>query len=402
MLMPDILVSVIVPIYNVKFYLERCINSIIKQTYRNIEIILVDDGSTDGCADICERYVPVDKRIRVIHKANGGLVSARKAGTEAAKGDYILNVDGDDWIEDDRIQNLVRDGLSTGTDMVYMSGLKKDFGDRSILVSTDVPCAIYDRDDIINKLFSLFSDTNRCFKVLLRHNIWMWAVKRELLQRNQRKVDDRIIMAEDQACIWYCLLEAESVTVMKESGYHYIQERKSAITYAVSDKYKEGLKILFSQMLHEINQCRDKERVKEIWISAFTITVFYAAYDILLDDNTDFLFPYEKVSKGSRIAVYGAGKAGKSMMTALEENGSYQVMLWVDKNVKQSPLQKYKIESVDRLSDVDYDYVIIAVADADMAEEINIELTEMGIEKGKIATMNAGAITEERMLELMK
>ena len=161
-----------------------------------------------------------------------------------------------------------------------------------------------------------------------------------------------------------------------------------------------------------MNQCRDKERVKEIWISAFTITVFYAAYDILLDDNTDFLFPYEKVSKGSRIAVYGAGKAGKSMMTALEENGSYQVMLWVDKNVKQSPLQKYKIESVDRLSDVDYDYVIIAVADADMAmsrisdadmaEEINIELTEMGIEKGKIATMNAGAITEERMLELMK
>lgn len=402
MLMPDILVSVIVPVYNVKFYLDRCINSIIKQTYRNIEIILVDDGSTDGCADICERYVPVDRRIRVIHKANGGLVSARKAGTEAAKGDYILNVDGDDWIEDDRIQNLVRDGLSTGTDMVYMSGLKKDFGDKSILVGTDVPCAIYDRDDIINKLFPLFTDTNRCFKVLLRHNIWMWAVRRELLQRNQQKVDDRIIMAEDQACIWYCLMEAESVTVMKESGYHYIQERKSAITYAVSDKYKEGLKILFNQMLHRIDQCRDKERIKKIWISAFAITVFYAAYDILLDENTDFLFPYEKVSKGSRIAVYGAGKIGKSMMTALGKSKNYQIMLWVDKKAKQLSMHQHQIEPVSNLPGCEYDYVVIAVADADMADEIRIELQKMGIEKDKIATMDAGAITEKRMLELMK
>ena len=89
-------ISIVVPVYNIERYIERCIESLVSQTYRNIEIILVDDGSEDASGCICDRYAGRDSRIRVIHKENGGLVSARTAGGMQATGDYVCSVDGDD------------------------------------------------------------------------------------------------------------------------------------------------------------------------------------------------------------------------------------------------------------------------------------------------------------------
>ena len=93
-------ISVIVPIYKVENYLNRCVESIRKQTYRNLEIILVDDGSPDACGEMCDRYAQEDSRIRVIHKENGGLSDARNAGIEVPAGEYIAFIDSDDWIDD--------------------------------------------------------------------------------------------------------------------------------------------------------------------------------------------------------------------------------------------------------------------------------------------------------------
>lgn len=100
------LVSVIVPIYNVEEYLPRCLDSIVSQTYRNLEIILVDDGSPDGCGTICDRYAESDSRIRVIHQENTGVAAARNAGLDIMTGEYIMFVDPDDWISQDAVQKL--------------------------------------------------------------------------------------------------------------------------------------------------------------------------------------------------------------------------------------------------------------------------------------------------------
>ena len=94
--MAQTLVSIIVPVYNVESYLEECVESIINQSYENLDIILIDDGSTDNCGQICDKYAALDKRVTVIHKTNGGLSSARNRGIEAAKGDYFCFVDSDD------------------------------------------------------------------------------------------------------------------------------------------------------------------------------------------------------------------------------------------------------------------------------------------------------------------
>ena len=104
--MDNELISIVIPIYNVEKYIEKCLDSVIKQTYKNIEIILVDDGSPDNCGKICDSYANNDKRIQVIHKENGGLSDARNVGIERANGKYITFVDSDDYIELDYIEYL--------------------------------------------------------------------------------------------------------------------------------------------------------------------------------------------------------------------------------------------------------------------------------------------------------
>jgi glycosyltransferase involved in cell wall biosynthesis len=105
------LVSIIVPIYNVEKYIEKCVKSILEQDYKNIEVILVDDGSPDGSPKLIDKFKKMDSRVIVLHKPNGGVSSARNAGIDIAKGEYILFIDGDDWIESDYVSyfiNLVK------------------------------------------------------------------------------------------------------------------------------------------------------------------------------------------------------------------------------------------------------------------------------------------------------
>ena len=102
------LVSIIVPVYNIETYLPRCVDSLLRQSYPNLEVLLVDDGSTDGSGPLCDAYATQDARVRVIHKQNGGLSDARNAGLEAAKGECLSFVDGDDWVSPYYIENLYR------------------------------------------------------------------------------------------------------------------------------------------------------------------------------------------------------------------------------------------------------------------------------------------------------
>lgn len=129
------LVSVIVPIYKVEKYLCQCIDSIIAQTYQNLEIILVDDGSPDGCGATCDEYAQNDSRIRVIHKENGGLSSARNVGLAAATGEYVMFVDSDDWIEPDSIQRLYEELVIHNAQMAIGVMQKIADGTNNILFS---------------------------------------------------------------------------------------------------------------------------------------------------------------------------------------------------------------------------------------------------------------------------
>lgn len=391
-------ISIVVPIYNIQDYLERCIESILNQSYKNVEVILVDDGSTDKCPEICDNYSKKDNRINVIHKKNGGLVSARKAGTAIAKGDYILNVDGDDWIEKERIEVLVNEGiLPDRADMIYMSGHKKDFGKDSIAVDYEIPIGTFYRDEIEKRIWPLLFDEKEVFRARISDSLWTWAIKRELLQEKQKLINDELITGEDIICCWFCLVGADSVTLIKQSGYHYIQ-RESSLSYkAVSSSIDNGarIKIWYHQFIDYLNENKVSNNIYKLFVGVVIRTLMQSNYELLLDQKAEYLYPFSKILSGSKIIVYGAGKIGYSLMSYLSKTKKYQVVLWVDRNKQRLTLPGYEIASVEDILKKDFDYIAVAVQNVDIAKKIEELLIHKGVAQSKIALMDANVVREE-------
>ena len=168
-------ISVIVPVYNVEKYLEKCIDSILSQTFKNFEIILVDDGSTDSCGIICDEYERLDNRVKVIHKINGGLSSARNSGLEIASGEYVAFVDSDDWIDKNMYQELYNEAKKNNADIVQCKFIKakdenvsiynNEFNEVEVIGNLDALCNLYNErciETVVtwNKLYKryLFND----------------------------------------------------------------------------------------------------------------------------------------------------------------------------------------------------------------------------------------------------
>ena len=171
------LFSVIVPIYNIEKYLCRCIDSVLAQTFDDYELILVDDGSPDACPVICDEYAKKDKRIKVIHKENGGLVSARQAGIVEAVGDYIFHLDGDDAICNDALESAYKIIEEMHPDIVSFSYRRCINGEIEGEVVDDlVPEGLYNKDDMREKIYpNLLS--NESMKNLF-YFLWGKAIKR--------------------------------------------------------------------------------------------------------------------------------------------------------------------------------------------------------------------------------
>lgn len=146
------LISVIVPVYNVKPYLEKCVASIVNQTYKNLEIILVDDGSTDGSGLLCDQFAQKDKRIKVIHKKNGGLSDARNAGMEVSTGDFIAFVDSDDWLDIDMYEILLSNIRKTNSD-VAKCRCRRVFEKHIVDEGEDKIDVLSDKTQVIKKIF---------------------------------------------------------------------------------------------------------------------------------------------------------------------------------------------------------------------------------------------------------
>lgn len=146
------LISIIIPIYKVEPYLRRCLDSIVKQTYTNLEIILIDDGSPDGCPKICDEYASKDCRIVVIHKKNGGQSEARNQGLDICKGDYISFVDSDDWVEPTYIEDLLNLAIKDDADIVVCE-LQKVYPHSKTQLSQEPTHQLYTPVEAIKRLF---------------------------------------------------------------------------------------------------------------------------------------------------------------------------------------------------------------------------------------------------------
>ncbi|MBC5624031.1 glycosyltransferase [Clostridium sp. NSJ-49] len=211
-------ISIIVPIYNVELYVERCIESILNQSLSDFDLILVDDGSTDKSGEICEGYAKKDSRIQVIHKKNGGLSSARNAGIEIAQGKYIAFVDGDDFIHKDMYKILYDKIIQNDSDIVICE-FKKVYN------KTDVIDTIENTKSIelnnIDALHMLYSDKGAEFTVA-----WNKIYKKELFDE-VRYEEGKI--HEDEFIAHKLLYKAQKITYVSKQLYNYIQREDSII-----------------------------------------------------------------------------------------------------------------------------------------------------------------------------
>ena len=223
----EALISVIVPIYSIDKYIGICIESIIKQTYRNLEIILVDDGSPDKCPEICDLYASKDSRIKVIHKPNGGLVSARKAGLLASHGEYIGYVDGDDWIDSEFYQSLYSAITKYDAD-IAIAGFSRDLFSKSQPMLNSISPGFYSGEKL-QDMYEKMICNDDFFKHGITTYVWNKLFKRDVLMQKQLEVDNRITIGEDAAVVYPVLLDCKKVCITDNCDYHYRQREDSML-----------------------------------------------------------------------------------------------------------------------------------------------------------------------------
>ncbi|OUP56312.1 hypothetical protein B5F14_09775 [Faecalitalea cylindroides] len=218
-------VSVIIPIYQVEKYLERCIKSVINQSYKNIEIILIDDGSTDHCPTICDEYAQKDSRIIVIHKQNGGLSSARNSGLSACSGDYVSFIDSDDYIDEHMIETMVKKIETTNSDIVCC-GFYFEM-DNGYFSKSFMPDLILNRSNAIDALIE---------NTYLNHYSWNKLYKKKVF-KNVYFPEGKLF--EDIRTTYKLFLNADKVCLIDEYLYHYQIRRNSIISSSKGDKVFE-------------------------------------------------------------------------------------------------------------------------------------------------------------------
>ena len=225
------MISVIVPVYRVENYLRRCVDSILNQTYTDFELLLVDDGSPDGCPQICDEYAASDSRVRVIHKTNGGLISARNEGIRAARGSYVCIVDGDDWALEYMLQ-FIHDTVSRfseAPDMVLFAA-HNVYSDHMEETLNNVPEGYYDRERLEKEIFPrLLTDTQNGIQAgVIQAHTWDKAFRRELLEAHYTR-EERIRVFTDVPMTYECLLHCRNVYICNEPLYMYNKTNEDSI-----------------------------------------------------------------------------------------------------------------------------------------------------------------------------
>ncbi len=261
-------ISIIVPVYNVEAYLRRCVNSLVNQRYENIEIILVNDGSPDNSPAICEQYAREDKRVKVIHKENGGLVSAWQAGVKVSEGKYLCFVDSDDWVEPDMLSKMIplvaaAQGDVNRKEIICCNFVINRLNEADAKAGRngvetkhyhDLAPGVYEGEllekDIKNHLLGHENrkiSMSRCMKLF----------SRSLIEDNMKYCNPKITMGEDVNIVLPALLDCRRLVIMEDAlFYHYFYNNESMV-HKYDKKMYEGIRMLYS-VIQDI--FKDKKR----------------------------------------------------------------------------------------------------------------------------------------------
>lgn len=264
-------VSIIIPVYNVEQYIVRCVDSVLNQTLSDLEVILVDDESPDNCPVICDQYKEKDSRVKVIHKKNGGLASARNTGLKIARGEYIFFVDSDDWIEPETIEELVEVADKYGVDFVRFRPMYAgwpnhcdddlcDFGTEQGMRE-----GLYEKSDIIREIYPrLFATPELTLGVIVA--AWRSLYRRDFLEEHSIAFEEGIRYSEDTIFSAKVVVAAQNFYYLDGPRYyHYFYNIKS-ITKSYKKDYWENNKILMQCFENEFENYKEYDFSNQLWL----------------------------------------------------------------------------------------------------------------------------------------
>lgn len=264
-------ISVIIPIYKVEKYLNRCVESVVNQSYQNLEIILVDDGSPDNCPKLCDDWAEKDKRIKVIHKENGGLSDARNAGMDEMSGEYVFFVDSDDWIHKDTLKILMMFQNRQDVDIVECKALptSKEVTDDQIDVE-NIALSVLDTKEAMASLLR---------EMPLKQTVWNKLYKRNIVEGIKFEVGK---YHEDEFWTYQVLDRAKKILFVDVELYYYYQRQDSIMGQAFSLKRLDAIEGRYKRL--EMFKENYLELVSEAKENLTFLIMYYGQQALKSDD----------------------------------------------------------------------------------------------------------------------
>lgn len=381
------LISVIVPAFNIEKYIAECIESLTSQTYGNIEVIVVDDGSTDATGEIIDTFIKKDGRIKVIHQENLGVAAARKAGIDAAGGEFVGFVDGDDWISPDMYEKLSK-GIQ-GVDICSCGVWREWSTDRGQEVIDRLGSIEYSgiRYDFFmeNMIYDFKND------VIQPYTPWMVnkLFRTSIVKRINMDMMLGLSFSEDACFLYQYMLLAKSVYSIDKVCYHY-RYRDTSSTHSQNHDFLCEVGRVY-RLLREcfLNSQHENVLIKQLqkWIEIMVC--------IGIGRNMGFDYDCQPIQfvtdcselYGSRILLYGAGKCGQDYFRLLNSS-KHNIVAWCDKDAGHYRKKGLGVEPFEYLLETNnkdkWDIVLIAVSARETADAIKNELMTNGIDGSRV------------------
>ncbi len=370
--------SVVVPVYNSEMTIEKCMKSIMGQTYRNLEIIVVIDGGEDQSCRICKEFAYADERVNVFENKHMGVTAARKTGVSMASGEYVAFVDSDDWIEECYFEKLMED--VDGVDVViaehYIIEQNKEC---TTVLAQHLEKGIYSGDEVRSVVEKLMTTNG------IDCCLWNKILKTSLVQSAIDNVNDNIYLFEDLAILLQVLLVTDKVKILGMAGYHYCVNKKSLV-HSVHKDYLLNLHFLFCLLEEVLEKCTYKEKLVQGFYRYMRHLLFQSGYylGIEIEDMEirfqDVYYPYYGRLENARVILYGAGYVGMSYYYHIKNDKETEIVAWVDKEPEKCRGRGcFDVQSPDVINKVKYDYIILAVWEEKDARAIMEKLVKSGI-----------------------
>lgn len=352
-------ISVIVPVYNTQKYLSKCLDSIINQTYKDIEIICVDDGSTDNSLFILSEFAKKDTRIKIIQKENGGLVSARKRGIKEAACDYVAFVDSDDWAELDLMGDMYDLAEAYSADLVTVNHIV-EVGETSFLKNHAFSEGLYDKKRLQNFIYpQMMSFGDEFFEIGIIPSFWGKLFKKELIADLLAGENEEIRIGEDVAVVYPALLKAKRLYISSKHLYHYRQDNNVSMMKSSETAEIECHRFiaLHKNMMKYLDAHKELE---ESFIKHILYLMVQRADHLYKGiSKLSYLFPFPNVKKGSDIVLYGAGTYGQRLYGWLKRTKFCNVLGWLDKNALSIKKQGLDVDLPDKLKEIYCDDIVV-------------------------------------------